>query len=610
MCGILAVIGEYSKEKVKRAISMQQHRGPDDSGIYFDNKLALAHKRLSIIDLKTGKQPMISDKGNIIIYNGEIYNFKEIKEEITKERRYSFKTNSDTEVILAAYDVWGKRCVKKFNGMFSFIIWDKEKRELFVARDRLGIKPLYYYKDGKKLIFSSEIKSILEFVSPKINKEILYDYFNYFIQIGNSTLFKGIKTFPKACFASISRTKTTVSKYWDFNYKEEEKQNKEEEKEELKNLLEESVKKRLIADVPVGAFLSGGLDSSLITAIMKKHNKNLKTFSVAYDVDNKENEYAEETAKILGTEHYSLKISAEEFKNALRDMIKKYDQPISFASSIPLYFVAKLTKNKVKVVLTGEGADELFAGYSRYWRLQKMIKLKKKFPRFIKNIIYKITENSPDPRYRKYFEILTRKFNFDYITGINIFIGKERDNLLKIRQENIQKKHVEKLFSEKNTNLLNRILWIDLNTYLQELLTKQDRMSMAASIESRVPFLDHNIVEFSSKLKEENKLANKVGKKILREVSKEYLPEEVIKRKKIGFTVPINKWFKTSLRGYIEEQLSSEILDEFFEREEINRLLELNRKGKNVSLQLWALLNFKIWCEIYIKRDKVSQDVS
>ena len=327
MCGILAVIGEYDKEEVQKAISLQNHRGPDDSGIYFDNKLALAHKRLSIIDLKTGKQPMKSDKGNIIVYNGEIYNFKELKEEINKTKKFKFKTNSDTEVILAAYELWGERCVRKFNGMFCFVIWDKEKRELFVARDRLGIKPLYYYKDKDKLIFSSEIKSILQFIKPELNKEGLYDYFNYFIQIGNETLFKGIKIFPKASYAKINRTKTIVKEYWNFSYKEKEL-NEEEAKNKLKELFEESVKKRLIADVPVGCFLSGGLDSSLITAVMKKYNPNLKTFSVAYDIDNKENILAEETSKVLGTEHHSLIITAEEFKESLREMIYKYDSPI------------------------------------------------------------------------------------------------------------------------------------------------------------------------------------------------------------------------------------------------------------------------------------------
>ena len=285
MCGILAIVGEHDKDKVRKAISLLSHRGPDDSGIYLDNKLSLAHKRLSIIDLsKNSSQPLVSEKGNLIIYNGEIYNFKEIKEEIEKHKNFDFKTKSDTEVILAAYETWGENCVKRFNGMFSFIIWDKEKRELFVARDRLGIKPLYYYKDKEKLIFASEIKSILQFIEPEINKEGLYDYFNYFIQIGNETLFKGIKIFPRANYALISRTKTIVKKYWDFNYEEEEI-SEEKAKEKLKELFEESVKKRLVADVPVGSFLSGGLDSSAITAIMKKHNKDLKTFSVGFDVD-------------------------------------------------------------------------------------------------------------------------------------------------------------------------------------------------------------------------------------------------------------------------------------------------------------------------------------
>ena len=601
MCGILAIFGEYEKKTVKKAINLLEHRGPDSSGEYFDAGIAFAHKRLSIIDLnKRASQPFISREGNVIIYNGEVYNFKEVREEINAKKKYPFRTESDTEVILAAYETFGETCVKKFNGMFSFVIYNKKKKEIFVVRDRLGIKPLYYFKDKEKLIFASEIKSILEFVKPKLNKRILYDYFNYNIQISDQTLFKNIRVFPRASYRIITRTNTTTKKYWDIEYSSENKSERE-FIHEFRELLEESIKKRMISDVPLGSFLSGGLDSSVISAIMAKQAPGLKTFSVAYDTDPTENRRAEEVSQFLGTDHHSLNVSAHDFVKKLPDMIWHYDQPISFASSIPLYFLAKQTKDKVTVVLTGEGADELLAGYSRYSRFQKMLRFNQIIPSFWKDLLFRFTKDTADPRYRKNFEIMTKGFNLDYITGVNNLISSERKKTLKFEETDVLKKRVGEMYREKSTSLLNRNLWIDLNTYLQELLVKQDRMSMAASIESRVPFLDHKLVEFSAKLPTSMKLRNGSGKYILKQTALQILPKQILKKKKMGFTVPLNKWFKGELKEYIKDQICDPALDNFFKRRELERFIELN-KSRDVSLQLWAILNFKIWYQQNFKK--------
>jgi asparagine synthase (glutamine-hydrolysing) len=622
MCGILGIIDlnekNINKKVFKRAANLLSHRGPDDSDFYFSNNIALGHRRLSIIDLrKNARQPMSNKSGNMqIIYNGEVYNFQEIRKKL--ERKYDFKSNSDTEVILHAYEEYGKDCVNLFNGMFAFAIWDESKKELFMARDRAGVKPIYYYQDKSRLIFASEIKSILDLlknmgIRNEINSKILYDYLNYFILIGQETLFKSILSFPASNYARIKVTKNSMSelkpeRYWDFNYNRE-NQSPKYYQEILKNLLKDSVKKRMISDVPIGSFLSGGLDSSMITAMMneeiKKNSGELKTFSVAYEIDNEENENAEFISGILGTKHYSLSVSSEEFIKKLPSMIYHYDHPISFASSIPLYFLSKLTKGKAKVILTGEGADELFAGYNRYYLMKKAKMMHKRLFWLgkIKNLLFNFYENSPDPRYRKFAEMGFKGFNEEYSTGLNIFIGKEREQIIQTKQvekNNMLREITIKIMQEKDTSFLNKLLYLDYKTYLVELLMKQDRMSMAASIESRVPFLDYRITELASNLPEKMKMNKNIGKVILRQIGGEILPKEIIKKKKIGFNVPINRWFKLELKDYLKQELSEigkeSVLNKMFKKEYIEKIIskQINSRD-NYSLQTWALLNLKLW---------------
>lgn len=607
MCGIVGIISNnIDKESLKKASLAIKHRGPDDAGFYVDRDIGLAHRRLSIIDLsKNARQPMSNENGNIwIVYNGEIYNFKELRN-ILEKNRHRFKSNSDTEVIVHAYEEWGEKCVEKFNGMFAFAIWDSKKKTLFLARDRTGIKPLYYYFDKNKFLFASETKSLFEFgIEKKLNEKIIYDYLNYFIFIGEETLFKNIYSFPPGNYAVIKNNKMFIKNFWEPDYKEK-GCSIETASKQLKGILEESVKSQLVSDVPVGAFFSGGLDSSTIVALAKKYyNKSLKTFTAGFDVYPEEIENAEWASNELGTEQYNVEINSDMFIKKLPKLIWNYDHPLSFASSVPLYFVSELAKNKVKVVLTGEGSDELFAGYRRYHLIQKAININKNFSFLLKNKITDniINNNIKDPRYIKILKLASKGINYDYLTGINCIIGKEREEILKIPQTDILNKKVKEIFEKQKTDFTNKLLYLDLKTYLVELLMKQDRMSMAASIESRVPFLDNKVIDFANSLPSNFKLNGKVGKFILRRTTKEILPKAIINRKKIGFTVPLDNWFKGELNGYIKEELNNPIIDKFFNKVYITQLVEKQRKH-NCSLQLWALLNFKIWYEQSFKNE-------
>ncbi len=605
MCGIVGIYSRngIDREQVKKATDVMEHRGPDGFGYYFDDKFALGHRRLKIIDLSdNAKQPMSNENGDLwIVFNGEIYNFQELRKEL--EPKHKFKSKSDTEVILHAYEEWGPACVEKFNGMWAFAIWNAKQKELFLARDRLGVKPLYYYLGKDRFIFASEIKAILEFGVPRqINKKILYDYFNYLILIGDETLFENIKAVPPAHYFVLQGNKVTAKRYWDIEYTREQRHEREWVKE-IQERFKASVQRRLISDVPIGAFVSGGIDSSLIVACMKQLSENVQTFCIGSG-DNTELKNAILISEYFNTEHYETLVTAEDFAKNLPKMIWHYDMPVSFASSIPLYFVSKLTKGKATVVLTGEGADELFAGYNRYSIMKRAEKSMLKFlPKFLKN--YSVTALNhlfSDVRYRKYAEMLLNGFDFNYATGINAIIGKERGSLLKnIEPNSVFVERVTKILYEKDTDFLNKVLYLDLKTYLVELLMKQDKMSMAASIESRVPFLDYSLVEFSTRIPSELKLNGKVGKYLLKKSAEGLLPKQVIYQKKVGFPVPLDKWFRQELSGFVrDELLQDSILKEFFDTKEIERMIE-RQKRTNCSQQLWAILNFKIWHEQFFK---------
>lgn len=645
MCGITGFVGKnIDLNKLDKATSLLNHRGPDYSSISFfgqHNKMdiGLGHQRLKIIDLSdNANQPMSNIDGSLhIVYNGEIYNYKELKLELSlKEKPHRFKTNSDTEVILHAYEEWGEECVKKFNGIFAFVIYDKEKELLLLARDRAGIKPLYIYSDKENFMFASEIKALFELGAKKeLNKEILKDFFNYQISINEETLFKDIFAFPHGYYGilKIKEGIITMKQYWCPEY-----QSKERSPAELKELLTATIRRQMISDVPVGTFLSGGLDSSIITALaVSEYNKRsktelnsqqtkpvsrerlgvdstrsdkdkpadtpFKTFTAGFEGYEEEIKNAEAASKSFGTEHHSILITPRMFIEALPRLIYQYDQPISFASSVALYYVSKLASdNGVKVILTGEGADELFAGYSRYKRIKDILLINKgqglafgDIDFYIAKLLFK------DPRYIKNLDLIFRKNNYDYLTGINAILPDNNKN-------HPLRRCVKKLFETgcggigqaNEDEILNGLLYLDWHTYLQELLTKQDRMSMAVSIESRVPFLDNEVIDFANSLPPTLKLFEKQGKHILRQAVKDILPKEIIERKKIGFTVPLDQWFRGPLYHYICDILNDKIVFKYFGQDYVLDMMHKQKK-QNCSLQLWAMLNFKIWYAIFFE---------
>jgi asparagine synthase (glutamine-hydrolysing) len=603
MCGIVGIYSKIGIDRgqVEKATLLLRHRGPDNYGFFFDSMIALGHRRLSVIDLsEKGKQPITNEKQDMyIVYNGEIYNFKELRGEL-EFLGHRFNSNTDSEVVLHAYEEWKEKCLERFNGMFVFAIWDDRNKKLFIARDRVGIKPLYYYFDKDRFIFASEIKAILEFdIKKQINEKIIYDYFNYFIQIGNETLFENIKTLEPAHYMILNIKENSIikNKWWDFEYSEEISDEKIAEQTFLR-LFEESIKSRMISDVPLGVFLSGGLDSSAIVAIMKKFSPDIKTFCVGSD-ENIETNMARKVSNHFNTEHEEIIITAEDFEKRLPEMIWHYDLPVSFASSIPLYFVSQLTKGKATVVLTGEGADELFAGYYRYARMLRAKSMSTFFKplSFTKNLI-----NPSDSRYKKNIELLYN-FNPDYATDLNILIGKDRDKYLLVEKNSFLRNQVINFLNKKETNFLNKILYLDFNTYLVELLRKQDKMSMAASIESRVPFLDHKIIEFAARLNNNLKIHGGVGggKYLLKKSMRRYLPKNIIEQKKKGFPVPLQKWFRKELNSFVIGNLmaDNEALS-YFDKKYIKKLIE-KQKTKDCSLQLWAILNFKLWYDKFFQ---------
>ena len=607
MCGIVGIYSrDIDREQVKKAADVMQHRGPDGFGYFFGDNIALGHRRLKIIDLsENAKQPMCNENQDMwIVYNGEVYNFKEIRQEL-EQKGHQFKSNSDTEVVLHAYEEWGESCLGKFNGMFAFAIWNSRNQELFLARDRAGVKPLYYYLDRNKFIFASEIKAILEFdVEKKLNKPILWDFFNYGILAGDETLIENIKTLPPAHYFILKNNKITAKKWWDFEFAAE---NKPESAwiSELRSQIMQSVQKRMVSDVPIGAFISGGIDSACIVACMKKFSENVKTFYVCSG-DSEERKSAELTAKYFNTEHSEIFVSANEFAEEMKEMIWHYDMPLPWPSAIPLYFVSKLSHGKATVVLTGEGSDEIFAGYRRYSLLKRTTEINNKIkflPQFARNSSFNLSSFLfKDVRYRKNIEILLKGFNFEYATGVNA-ITSEREKLLKnLPKDKVLQSQIAALFNEKQADFVSRLLYLDFKTYLAELLVKQDKMGMAASIEARTPFLDYNLIELAAKIPSNLKLKGNTGKYIFKKAMETILPKEIIWQKKKGFPVPIEKWFRHDLRGFAEEELSRESgALHYLNKDYIKKILEMHKRH-NCSLQIWALLNFKLWHERFIEQ--------
>jgi len=608
---------------IARMRDILHHRGPDDGGVFVDSNIGLGHRRLSIVDVAHGAQPMTSADGScVIVYNGEVYNHAEHRGDL-ESRGHTFANRSDTETILALYREHGRDCVEYLRGMFAFAIWDKQKRELFLARDRFGVKPLYYVHDSDgNLFFASEIKALLEIgaVKPEINYNALPDQFANHGTSGDETLFAGVKRLPPGHTMVWKDGRIDIRRYWELGFEPKIELSDDDFVEQWRELFRRSVELRLMADVPLGMFLSGGIDSSSIAAMMSTMvSEPIKTFSVGFaEREANELEYARLVGKRFGTDHHEIIITPEQFFDALPNLVWHEDEPIGFIASVPLYFVSKLAQEHVKVVLTGEGADETLAGYGRYQKALSLLNYGEKYesltPSFVRDAVRSGVATLPAGLNRKLDRtFLTRDSDIQSLFFDNfavfpaamqarLFSRKTQSQIADLDPYRLQNAYIDNADAD---DLLDKILYADTKTYLHELLMKQDQMSMAASIESRVPFLDHKLVEFTARMPRRMKLRGGTTKWILREAMKGILPAEILDRPKMGFPVPVGNWFRGPFKHVVDEYVlgSRARARGIFDEEFVRSLVARHNGGENHDERIWSLVNFEIWQRRFIDRE-------
>jgi asparagine synthase (glutamine-hydrolysing) len=637
MCGIAGIVGADGLhfDETSRAVRMRDvliHRGPDGAGLHADEYAALAHRRLSIVDLAGGHQPLSNEDGSIwVTYNGEIYNHALVRPEL-EAAGHTYRTRSDTETIVHAYEQWGDECVLRFRGMFAFAIWDAPRRRLLIARDRMGKKPLYWSRvpacgeRGERLVFASEIKAILEsgMVEARPNHAALSELLATRSTSGVETLFEGIYKLLPGHRLVYENGRVQVSQYWDIPQDGPDPELARLPEAELvdrfRDLLRESVRMRLMSDVPLGMFLSGGLDSSAIAALMAREiNRPVQTFSVAFnDRAFSELTYSREVAQAIGADAHEVVIDDTDFFGALPRLVWHEDEPIGHPSSVPLHFVSALARQHVKVVLTGEGSDELLAGYGKYPRSLLNWKAGGIYERVVPGAVRAAVASSIVPRIpaalggyaRRSFLAMPRTpaaMFLDNFAGVPLQAQRQLLSSSMLAGADAYATSLA-YFGDGNRSTLDRLLYTDLKTYLVELLMRQDQMSMSTSIESRVPFLDHKLVEFAARLPERLKLAGFTTKRILREAVRGLLPESILTRKKMGFPVPFGLWTRSRWNGVAREVLLDSRARQrgVTDPVGVERLLDDHRAGLGRGGDaIWALLNLELWYRTFIDREGI-----
>jgi asparagine synthase (glutamine-hydrolysing) len=626
MCGICGVYEYEHHTPVNRHVlgnmlNAIRHRGPDDSGEFVDQELAIGMRRLSIIDLSGGKQPITNEDGSIVtVFNGEIYNFRELRERL-QGRGHTFATASDTEVIVHLYEEFGEECVQHLRGMFGLAVWDARRRKLFVARDRLGIKPLYYTQVGGRLIFASEIKAILEHpaVQARLDPAALNNFLSLKYVPAPQTMFKGICALPPGCSITCDANGAKVRRYWDLSFARHGNGQRSEESyaEQLEELLKECVKLHLVSDVPFGAFLSGGLDSSTIVALMSQFlNEPVKTYSVGFEGDAEafsELPYARMVAKKYQTDHHEVVIDHNDLIQLSEKVVWHLDQPIADDACLANFMVAQLASRDVKMVLTGEGGDELFAGYARYAG-ERLSPFFQHFPMAAKSLALRLSGRVPGLRRQKL--ALYALSQPDEITRLAnwfpLFNSEAKQTLLSGDFKQALNGHAASataVFAEHLTRTdavdpINRMLYVDTKLWLpDDLLARGDKTSMAASLEARVPLLDHKLVEFAASLPPNLKVKGLTRKYLLKKVSRGWLPPEIISRKKKGFPMPMSMWFRKEARTFLRDALSPAALRQrgLFNPVSVEKLLSDHETGfADHGSILWGLLSVELWQRIFI----------
>lgn len=578
MCGIITITGNTAKNitdaQLRAMLSSLSKRGPDDEGFLRFGNCILGQTRLSIVDIDTGHQPIKDNKNQYtIVFNGEIYGYHELRKNL-EDLGHVFSTKSDTEVILKSYAEYGERCVEHLDGMFSFAIWNEVKQELFVARDRFGKKPFYYAWVDGTFIGASEIKAIFEsgLLKGKVDHESLDNY----LQLGYippwKTIYSNIHTVPPAYAGIVKSSKFSTWRYWELKNKPI-KISYDEAKKEIKNLFDKAVQKRMVADVEIGSLLSGGVDSTIVTAYAQKYcARPIKTFSIGYGKYIDELPYAKQASQKIGTEHYSIVVNSD-LISELEKIVKYMDEPHADSSDFPQHLISELASSKVKVALSGDGADELFMGYGwnwKYWNTTKIVRIKNMF--------------------------FSNRFR-EHMKNIEVFSKKDRRELWK--DESAINTEIEK----RKHKIIN---FFDITTYLPgQLLTKIDRASMMHSLEIRSPFLDYKLAEFVYSLPEKYKMNKKNGKIILKDILTEIMPREFVYRRKQGFGAPVREWLRTgNVREYVEKTLQkSSQLAKIFKKEKILQTLDqfYNKNDDNVQYKIWTLFCLALWFESHEK---------
>ncbi len=631
MCGIAGFIDLWDAhsaiDQAERAVIVNKmcqvitHRGPDDQGFFIKTGVALGMKRLSIIDVEGGHQPIASEDGKVtIVFNGEIYNFRELYPELVK-RGHVFQTKSDTEAIVHAYEEFGPQCVNHLRGMFAFAIWDENEKRLLLARDRVGKKPLYYtITRGGTLVFGSELKAVLN--HPGVDREIDFTALDAYLTLGYVpdplSIFAGCRKLMPGHYLSFKEGQVGVSQYWDFEYEKTEARTQHDYLEELRALLDESVRLRLISDVPLGAFLSGGIDSSTIVALMARHqSRPVKTFSIGFHEDSyNELKYARLTARKFGTEHHEFVVTPD-ICDIVDELAWYFDEPFADSSAIPTYVVSKLARDYVKVVLTGDGGDELFAGYTRY-PLEQDKNGFSYVPRWVRKgfrpLVARLSHNTPG---RNYIHNISLDPMDRYLDSVSVFTRLNKTQLYtaELRHQLKQADWVEYGFDElaskfSTGNSLDRLLYVDSKTYLPgDILTKVDRMSMAVSLEARAPLLDHKLIDFVTRLPASLKMVGKETKRLLKLAVQDLVPPEILNRPKQGFGVPIHAWINRQLRERMHEILTDSRTRRrgYLNPEYIDLLLDEHERGRrDHSTALWALLMLELWQRQFIDKSDLA----
>ena len=602
MCGIAGIVTkrENKKEIIEAMSKRIEHRGPDGEGYFFDGDVALAHRRLSIIDLSTGNQPMFNEDDTVVtVYNGEIYNYVELRDELVKAG-HKFKTKSDTEVLIHGFEEWHTDLPKYLRGMFAFAIYDKKSNELFLARDNFGIKPLYYTVMDGTFMFASEIKAFLDTPDFKkeLNEDILQAYLEFSFVPTNETFFKGVYRLDAGSSLLYKDGDIKIDKYFKLDFKDKE-QTLAEAVESISEVMKDSVNRHLLSDVEVGSFLSSGIDSSYIVSLAKP----AKTYTVGYDIDKyDEISYAKDLTEKLGVNNTSKVIKMDEYMEEFPKIMYYLDEPTSDPAAISLYFVAKLARRDVKVVLSGEGADEFFGGYN-YYREEVDMKFYNKIPYFIRHFIGKIASLFPEGYGFNFLVRRGEKLENSYI-GVNRNFSEKMARKVLSKEYNLRgidvTKEIYKQFAGYSN--IHKMQAIDINYWLmKDILLKADRMTMASSLEGRVPFIDKEVFKVASGLSIDYKVTKENTKVALREAAKEVIPTEAYKKKKLGFPVPIREWMKTpEVSDEIRKMFNKEFTSKFFKVDVINELLDEHISGKKDNYRkIWTIYSFLTWYEIF-----------